>query len=69
VIAFERPWSLERFKDGQFALSANVSAVALTSGAAAAAKYADGVAVFVAPQGGLMAEASVGGQDFQFEPE
>jgi lipid-binding SYLF domain-containing protein len=69
VIAFERPWALDRFKEGQLAFSANASAVALTAGAAASAKYTDGVAVFVAPQGGLMAEASVGGQDFSFEPQ
>ncbi|HUB27944.1 MAG TPA: hypothetical protein VL992_21140 [Tepidisphaeraceae bacterium] len=69
LIAFERPWALDRFKEGQWALSANASAVAVNAGAAAAARYSDGVAVFVNPQGGLMAEASVGGQDFNFEPQ
>jgi lipid-binding SYLF domain-containing protein len=69
VIAFERPWALQRFEEGQFALSANASAVAINSGAAATAKYENGVAVFVDPTGGLMFEASIGGQDFSFEPE
>ncbi|HUB24781.1 MAG TPA: hypothetical protein VL992_05075 [Tepidisphaeraceae bacterium] len=69
VIAFERPWSLERFKEGGWSLQANASAIALTAGAAAVTRYTDGVAVFIAPQGGLMAEASVGGQNFSFEPQ
>jgi hypothetical protein len=45
-----------------------VSAVALKSGAAAAAKYTNGVAVFVYVKGGLMAEAALGGQRFTFSP-
>jgi lipid-binding SYLF domain-containing protein len=69
VLAFERPWAMERFKEEQWSLSANASAVALTAGAAAVTRYTDGVAVFIAPQGGLMAEATVGGQNFSFEPQ
>jgi hypothetical protein len=34
-----------------------------------AATLAAGVAVFVQTQGGLMADASVGGQKFKFEPK
>jgi hypothetical protein len=44
-----------------------VSAVALKSGASANARFTDGVAVFTATKGGLMLEASVGGQHFDFE--
>ena len=44
------------------------AAVALKAGASANAKYKEGVAVFTASKGGLMAEASVGGQKFSFEP-
>jgi hypothetical protein len=40
--------------------------VAIKAGAAATAKYENGVAVFTMPKGGLMAEASVGGQQFTF---
>ena len=69
VIAFETPFALQQFERGQVAFDANVSAVAVTSGAALSAKYEHGVAVFVEPQGGLMIEASVGGQGFSFEPE
>lgn len=68
IIAFEDQNSLDRFKNNQLTFSANVSAVILKSGAAASAKYTDGVAVFVKPQGGAMAEASVGGQQFTFRP-
>jgi lipid-binding SYLF domain-containing protein len=68
VIFFETPRALADFKQGKAAFSAQVSAVALKSGAAAAAKYKDGVAVFTATKEGLMAEASVGGQKFSFQP-
>jgi len=68
VIFFETPHALADFKDGKLKLSAQASAVALTSGAAAVAKYRDGVAIFTEVKGGLMAEASVGGQKFSFEP-
>jgi hypothetical protein len=45
-----------------------VSAVAVAAGASANAKYRQGVAVFTATRGGLMFEASVGGQKFSYEP-
>jgi lipid-binding SYLF domain-containing protein len=68
VIFFETTADLAHFVQGNFAFSGNVSAVALKSGAAAAAKYREGVAVFTATKGGLMLEASVGGQKFGYEP-
>jgi len=37
------------------------------AGAAANASYDDGVAIFTAPKGGLMYEATVAGQKFSFE--
>ena len=45
-----------------------LSAIAVKSGASKNAKYADGVAVFTEGIGGLMAEASVGGQKFTYKP-
>jgi hypothetical protein len=39
----------------------------VTAGAAANASYDEGVAIFTAPKGGLMFEASVTGQVFTFE--
>lgn len=69
IIAFETAADLDRFKAGKFTFNANASAVALKSGAAVSAKYTDGVAIFVSPIGGLMAEASVGGQSFTYLPK
>ena len=68
VIFFETASSLGDFKKGNFALAAQASAVALSAGAAATAKYEKGVAIFTATKGGLMYEASVGGQKFGYEP-
>lgn len=68
IVFFENSESLERFKDNRVELSAQVSAVAAAAGASADAKYVEGVAVFTMQKGGLMYEASVGGQKFKFEP-
>lgn len=69
IIAFESEASLGRFKSGNFAFSAQATAVALKSGAGANAKYADGVAVFTMGESGLMYEASLGGQKFSCQPK
>lgn len=66
VIFFEGQNDLERFKVSQFEFSAQASAVAVAGGASTNVKYADGVMVFTMQKGGLMYEASVGGQKFQF---
>jgi lipid-binding SYLF domain-containing protein len=66
LIVFTTQQALDRFKSGEFAFSGNVSAVAIKPGAAAGTTARDGVAVFVRTKGGLMAEASVGGQQFSF---
>jgi len=68
IIVFENSDALNRFKNNQLAFSANASAVAIKAGAAKSAKYNDGVAVFTMPNGGLMFEASVGGQKFTYVP-
>jgi lipid-binding SYLF domain-containing protein len=68
IIFFESAAALDAFKKGNFALAAQVSAVAAASGASANAKYSQGVAVFTVTKGGLMYEASVGGQKFGYEP-
>lgn len=67
VIFFETKKDLDRFKENRVEFSAQVSAVAATEGASANAKYVDGVMVFTVQKGGLMYEASVGGQKFKFE--
>lgn len=66
VIFFESKKSLDRFKSSQLEFSAEVSAVAVKAGASANVKYAKGIMVFTMQKGGLMYEASVGGQKFKF---
>ena len=66
VIFFENKASLDRFKQSKYEFSAQISAVAATSGASANVKYTDGVMVFTQQKGGLMYEASVGGQKFKY---
>jgi lipid-binding SYLF domain-containing protein len=69
IICFETKDAIDRFKTGNFAFDATASAVALKSGAAANAKYANGVLVFTMDQAGLMYEASIGGQKFGYQPK
>jgi lipid-binding SYLF domain-containing protein len=68
LIFFETKAAVDRFKSGNFSFAAQASAVALKSGVSTNAKYADGVAVFTMGEAGLMYEASVGGQKFNYEP-
>ncbi len=67
LILFENETALNRFLEGKFTMAAQASAVAAASGAAANAKYSDGVKVITMAIGGLMYEASVGGQKFGIE--
>jgi len=68
VIFFENKDALDRFKDNKVEFSGQVSAVAAKAGASATAKYREGVAVFTQEIGGLMVEASLGGQKFIYKP-
>lgn len=68
VIFFENADAYNRFISNEFQFAAQASAVALKSGISADAKYTDGVAVFTLANGGLMYEASIGGQKFKFVP-
>ena len=68
VVFFKTPEALENFKRGKLKLDAQASAVALTARAAADLAYRDGVAIVTMAKGGLMYEASVGGQKFSFKP-
>jgi lipid-binding SYLF domain-containing protein len=67
IIFFENTAELSDFKKGNFGLAAQVSAVALSAGSGANAKYRSGVAVFTVTKTGLMVEASVAGQWFHYE--
>jgi lipid-binding SYLF domain-containing protein len=68
LIFFETKEALDRFKNNKVEFSSQISATAAKSGVSANAKYTDGVAVFTHSIGGLMAEASVGGQKFTYKP-
>jgi lipid-binding SYLF domain-containing protein len=67
IIFFEKPETMDGFKHGDFAFAAQAGAVALASGASANANYRGGVVVYTATKGGLMYEASIGGQKFSFK--
>ena len=66
-IFFEDDVALGNFQRGNYELGAQVSAVAITAGASADAKFNEGIAIFTEAKGGLMYEASVGGQKFKIE--
>lgn len=66
-IFFKDDVALGHFQRGNFELNAQASAVAVTLGASADADYDKGVAIFTNVGGGLMYEASVGGQKFKYE--
>jgi len=66
VIFFESQAALDRFKQNKFEFDAQASAVAATVGASVNVKYRNGVMVFTQEKGGLMYEASVGGQKFDY---
>lgn len=68
LIFFENTDALNTFKKSETVLAAQLSAVAAADGAAAKATYKLGMAVFTMTKGGLMFEASVGGQKFRFTP-
>lgn len=68
LVFFEDRISLDNFTKGNFEFSAQASAVAVTAGAAKTAKYEKGVMILTMANGGLMYEASVGGQKFNYQP-
>ena len=68
VILFKDDAALENFERGHLKLDAQASAVALTERASADLAYRDGVAIVTMAEGGLMYEASVGGQKLSFHP-
>jgi lipid-binding SYLF domain-containing protein len=67
IVFFEQHHPMDGFQHGDFAFAGEASAVALASGASANAAYRNGVAVFTATNGGLMYQASVGGQKFSYK--
>jgi lipid-binding SYLF domain-containing protein len=69
LLVFETKAALDRFKAGQLGFAADASAVVLKSGVATNANFIDGVAVVVQPIGGVMVEATIGGQQFTYQAQ
>jgi lipid-binding SYLF domain-containing protein len=69
LIVFENQAAMDKFKGNEIDFSANASAVYADKGAAANAQFVDGIAVFVRPIRGAMAEASLGGQQVTYIPK
>lgn len=68
VVLFKTQAAFEDFKRGRLKLDAQATAVALDARAAADLAYRNGVAIVTIAKGGLMYEASIGGQKFSFKP-
>lgn len=66
-IFFKDAIALGEFKRGNWEAGAQASAVIVKAGASADAAYNKGVAIFTNISGGVMADASVGGQKFEYE--
>jgi lipid-binding SYLF domain-containing protein len=67
IIFFRDKEDLDAFKSEEYTFSAQVTGVALSAGAAAKADYKAGMAVFIMTDTGLMVDASLGGQKFNYE--
>jgi len=65
-ILFKDKTAFDHFTRGNFEMGAQVSAVAITAGISADANYDGGVKVFTLAEGGLMYEATIGGQKFKY---
>jgi lipid-binding SYLF domain-containing protein len=68
IVFLEDSAAMDSFKRGRLKLDAQASAVAITARAARDLAYRNGVAIVTMAKGGLMYEASVGGQKFSFKP-
>jgi lipid-binding SYLF domain-containing protein len=70
LVVFHDRDALDRLKAGRFELGANAAAIPVEPGAAAAvaANPRAEVAVFTVPQGGLVAELPIRGQELNYRP-
>ena len=68
LVVFDDKPALERFKRSPLDFSADTSVVLLEGGYVGAVRFVEGVTVFSRPIGGVMGEASMGGQWFTFVP-
>jgi hypothetical protein len=68
AIFFKDKAAYDKFIGSKLKFSGQASVIALEKGTAVDMKYQDGVAIFTKGKGGLMAEASAGGQKFKYHP-
>jgi lipid-binding SYLF domain-containing protein len=69
VIFFENKKAYDKFTNKKVKFSGQASAVAIKPGVSVDIAFKDGLAVFTQTKGGLMYEASIGGQHFSFKPK
>ncbi len=68
VIFFNSDEAFKKLKNNELELTSQIAAVAVEEGKSLNTKFTDGLAVYVMPKAGLMAEVSVGGQKFEYRP-
>jgi len=68
VLVFEDRAAFDRLKRGKLGFAADASAVLVKAGAAAARGFGKGIRAFVYGKGGMLLEAVIGGQKFNFKP-
>lgn len=67
AILFQTKSELEEFKNGNYSLSGNASAVIIEEGKAKNVEFNNGRAIVTMPKAGAMIEVSVGGQKFEYK--
>lgn len=68
LLVFDDAGAFANLKTDTFGFGGDASAVGVTEGAAASARFENGVAAFVMPQGGLMLNLSLNGQKLDYTP-
>jgi lipid-binding SYLF domain-containing protein len=68
LLVLSDPGAVADLKAGNLKIGAGVTGVVLKTGAAAAARFESGTAVFIMPHGGLMAGIGVSGQTIAYRP-
>jgi len=67
VIFFENEAAYQKFTNEKVKFDGQASAVAITEGASVDVTWKNGMAIFTQTNGGLMFEASIGGQHFSYK--
>ncbi len=68
ILFFRTLAAVQRFRSSQLEFTGQANAAALTVGRSLTPSYNEDVAIFVEVRGGLLLEASVGAQHYQFFP-